>query len=205
MKLDTSQALEFRNYTEYEHDHDSSNHPCYKDNNVTGEVSKSLPGRWKLFNKVVTQSDIKHYRLSIPKNQVKKHFRQHFSTSSKGASLCMEDKEGHIWKFRLSFWKSCQGYMITQEWNRFVQKKSLRAGDTVSFLTSTGPEKRLFIDSEPQNEFKARKPCLFEANQNKAVVKLFGVVISTTWQNCTEGCHIQYKAGTFICPRKMLP
>lgn len=128
---------------------------------------------------MVTQSDIKHYRLSIPKHQVKKHFLQHFSTSSKGASLCTEDNEGQIWKFRLSFWKSCQGYMITQQWNQFVQKKHLRAGDVVSFFSSTGPDKRLFIDLEPQNELgKVKNSGPFQAPHNRPIIKLFGVVIS---------------------------
>ncbi|KAH7858016.1 hypothetical protein Vadar_019049 [Vaccinium darrowii] len=136
--------------------------------------------REKLFNKVVTRSDIKQYRLAIPKHQANKHFPAHVASTSRGAFLCMEDDEGKLWRFKYSFWKSSQGFMLTSEWNRFVKEKRVSAGDMVSFLRSTGPDKRLFIDWKPQNQsgFAAR-PELLEPPQNGRAVKLFGVNIST--------------------------
>ncbi|KAL7223235.1 hypothetical protein ACSBR1_024822 [Camellia fascicularis] len=164
-------------YQEGEH----SNHCCHcKGKGVMKEGMLPFPRREKLFDKVVTRSDIKEYRLAIPKFQAKKHFPQHVASSSKGAFLCMEDNEGKVWRFKYSFWKRSQGYVLTREWNQFVKEKRLSAGDVVSFLRSTGSDKQLYIDCKPQNQSGiAAKTEPVETTQNGQTVKLFGVNIST--------------------------
>ena len=139
---------------------------------------------------MVTRSDIKQYQLAIPKHQAKKHFPPHVvSSSSNSPFLCMEDNEGKVWRFKYSFWKSSQGYMLTNEWNQFVKEKRVSVGDMVSFFRSNGPDKRLFIDWKPQNpliDWKPQNPSgivaksePLESTQNGRTVKLFGVNIST--------------------------
>lgn len=145
-----------------------------------GKSLFALPERVKLFDKVVTVSDIKQHRLAIPKHQAKIHFPLHDATSSKGALLCMEDNEGKLWRFRCIFWKSYQGYVLNGEWNRFVREKGLSAGDTVSFLRSTRPDMQLCIEYTP----KAKKDTMvqtesFEQMPKVRMFKLFGVTIST--------------------------
>lgn len=155
------------------HEPERSGSSChFKDNDGTK--------REKLFHKVVTRSDIKQYRFAIPKHHANKHFPTHVTSTSRGAFLCMEDNDGKLWRFKYSFWKSSQGYMLTSEWNRFVKEKRVSAGDLVSFLRSTGPDKRLFIDWKPQNQSGLEaKPELLESTQAGRAVKLFGVNIST--------------------------
>ncbi|KAF7124731.1 hypothetical protein RHSIM_Rhsim12G0144600 [Rhododendron simsii] len=155
------------------HEPERSESSCHFKDNYSAK-------REKLFNKVVTRSDIKQYRFAIPKHQAHKHFLAHVASTSRGAFLCMEDNDGKLWRFKYSFWKSSQGYMLTSEWNRFVKEKRVSAGDMVSFLRSTGPDKRLFIDWKPQNQSGlVAKPELLESTQTGRAVKLFGVNIST--------------------------
>ncbi|GFS32410.1 hypothetical protein Acr_00g0022610 [Actinidia rufa] len=170
----------YRHYQEQENSNRC--HYCKELCNDTKKGSLiSLPGREKLFNKVVTRSDIKQYRLAIPKHQAKKHFPPHVvSSSSNSPFLCMEDNEGKVWRFKYSFWKSSQGYMLTNEWNQFVKEKRVSVGDMVSFFRSNGADKRLFIDWKPQNPsgIVANSEPL-ESTQNGQTVMLFGVNIST--------------------------
>nr|QNI23777.1 AP2/ERF transcription factor [Camptotheca acuminata] len=126
-------------------------------------------GREKLFSKVVTQSDIKQYRLSIPKNQAKKHFY----VARKDALLPMVDDGGKVWKFRYSFWKSTQTWVFTGGWNQFVKEKGLRVGDKISFLRSAGRNKHLYIDWESKIMIINPVP-----KPQGHVIKLFGVNIS---------------------------
>ncbi|RHN55813.1 putative transcription factor RAV family [Medicago truncatula] len=116
--------------------------------------------REALFEKVVTPSDVgKLNRLVIPKQHAEKHFplqkadcvQGSASAAGKGVLLNFEDIGGKVWRFRYSYWNSSQSYVLTKGWSRFVKEKNLKAGDTVCFQRSTGPEKQLFID------WKARK------------------------------------------------
>ncbi|KAL6973546.1 hypothetical protein U1Q18_027732 [Sarracenia purpurea var. burkii] len=162
--------------------HSNRCHNC-KGNGAMRELGFSSvpPTREKLFKKVVTRSDIKQYRLAIPKHQARRHFPPHIESSCEGAFLCMEDSEGEVWRFRYSFWKSSQGYMLTSEWNRFVKEKRVNAGDVISFLRSVGPDKRLYIDLKPKTEEGiVPKPEPLESTQKGQTVKLFGVYISTS-------------------------
>nr|QNI23778.1 AP2/ERF transcription factor [Camptotheca acuminata] len=140
-------------------------------------------GRKKLFDKVVTQSDLKQYRLAIPKLQAKKHFP--LNVSSNGILLCMADNEGKVWRFRYAFWKSTQTYVLTSEWNQFVKEKGLNAGDVVSFWRSTRLTKQLYIDWERRRMssiITKPDPLIIPIQQGEdhQVVKLFGVNISST-------------------------
>ncbi|KAK3421717.1 hypothetical protein EUGRSUZ_G02345 [Eucalyptus grandis] len=70
----------------------------------------------------------------------------------KGVLLNFEDVGGKVWRFRYSYWNSSQSYVLTKGWSRFVKEKSLKAGDTVCFQRSTGPDKQLYIDFKPRGQ-----------------------------------------------------
>lgn len=128
-----------------------------------------VKAREQLFEKAVTPSDVgKLNRLVIPKQQAEKHFPLQSvngvsATAAKGVLLNFEDVGGKVWRFRYSYWNSSQSYVLTKGWSRFVKEKNLKAGDTVCFHRSTGPDKQLYID------WKAR-------NNNVNEVGLFGPV-----------------------------
>ncbi|XP_058774458.1 AP2/ERF and B3 domain-containing transcription repressor TEM1-like [Vicia villosa] len=91
-----------------------------------------------------------------------------------GVLLNLEDIGGKVWRFRYSYWNSSQSYVLTKGWSRFVKEKNLKAGDTVCFQRSTGPDKQLFID------WKVRKNVVNEVGQvvePVQMVRLFGVNI----------------------------
>ncbi|MED6194558.1 regulator of (H+)-ATPase in vacuolar membrane [Stylosanthes scabra] len=112
--------------------------------------------REQLFEKAVTPSDVgKLNRLVIPKQHAEKHFPLQngcggagggAATAAKGVLLNFEDVGGKVWRFRYSYWNSSQSYVLTKGWSRFVKEKNLKAGDTVCFHRSTGPDRQLFID-----------------------------------------------------------
>ncbi|XP_057761853.1 AP2/ERF and B3 domain-containing transcription factor RAV1-like [Arachis stenosperma] len=112
--------------------------------------------REQLFEKAVTPSDVgKLNRLVIPKQHAEKHFPLQNGcggagggvvTAAKGVLLNFEDVGGKVWRFRYSYWNSSQSYVLTKGWSRFVKEKNLKAGDTVCFHRSTGPDRQLFID-----------------------------------------------------------
>ncbi|CAK9147793.1 unnamed protein product [Ilex paraguariensis] len=136
-----------------------------------------------LFEKVITRSDINQNRLAIPKYHAKQHFPLNLTgnSKSKGALIFMEDDEGRVWRFRYTFWKSCQAYVLTSEWNHFVKEKGLHAGDVISVLRSCCPYMKLHIELKPQgNSDIMAKPESFEPVQHTRMVKLFGVDISTS-------------------------
>lgn len=141
----------------------------------------SQSDRVKLFDKVVTLSDIKQHRLYIPKFQAKMHFPLLEASSSKGTLLRMHDNEGKLWRFRFIFWKSYRGYVLTSEWNQFVREKSLSVGDNVSFYRSTAPDMQLYVeytlrakaDGISNSEVLEQTPDVHE-------FKLFGVTINST-------------------------
>ncbi|KAJ6796924.1 DNA-binding protein RAV1 [Iris pallida] len=123
-----------------------------------------------LFEKKVTPSDVgKLNRLVIPKQQAEKHFPLR-TASSKGVLLSFEDASGKVWRFRYSYWKSSQSYVLTKGWSRFVKEKGLGAGDVVIFHQSKGSDqsRQLYIDCRKQTATAT----------TKATVRLFGVNIS---------------------------
>ncbi|KAF7808919.1 AP2/ERF and B3 domain-containing transcription factor RAV1-like [Senna tora] len=116
--------------------------------------------REQLFEKTVTPSDVgKLNRLVIPKQHAEKHFPLQSGTATttataaaaKGVLLNFEDIGGKVWRFRYSYWNSSQSYVLTKGWSRFVKEKNLKAGDTVSFHRSTGPDRQLYIDWKTRN------------------------------------------------------
>ena len=126
-----------------------------------------MKAREQLFQKAVTPSDVgKLNRLVIPKQHAEKHFPLQSSngvsattiaavtatpTAAKGVLLNFEDVGGKVWRFRYSYWNSSQSYVLTKGWSRFVKEKNLKAGDTVCFHRSTGPDKQLYIDWKTRN------------------------------------------------------
>ncbi|XP_074337728.1 AP2/ERF and B3 domain-containing transcription factor RAV1-like [Apium graveolens] len=146
------------------------------------EISlSSPPERVKLFDKVVSLSDIKQHRLAIPKLQAKMHFPLPDASSSRGTLLRMHDSEGKLWRFRFIFWKSYQGYVLTSEWNQFVREKGLSVGDTVSFYRSTAPEMQLYVEYTLQanRDATSSSEVVFEQTPDVQEFKLFGVTISS--------------------------
>ncbi|XP_027360069.1 AP2/ERF and B3 domain-containing transcription factor RAV1-like [Abrus precatorius] len=113
--------------------------------------------REQLFEKAVTPSDVgKLNRLVIPKQHAEKHFPLQSvngvsASAAKGVLLNFEDVGGKVWRFRYSYWNSSQSYVLTKGWSRFVKEKNLKAGDTVCFHRSTGPDKQLYIDWKSRN------------------------------------------------------
>ncbi|WOG81920.1 hypothetical protein DCAR_0101076 [Daucus carota subsp. sativus] len=138
------------------------------------------PERVKLFDKVVTSSDIKQHRLAIPKYHARMHFPLPDPSDSKGSLLRMQDNEGKMWRFRFIFWKSYQGYVLTSEWNQFVREKGLSAGDTVWFYRSTAPDMQLYIDytSQAKSDVATSNSDVFEQTPDVREFKLFGVTIN---------------------------
>ncbi|KAF1863927.1 hypothetical protein Lal_00031059 [Lupinus albus] len=112
--------------------------------------------REQLFEKAVTPSDVgKLNRLVIPKQHAEKHFPLQNGVNGvvagKGVLLNFEDVGGKVWRFRYSYWNSSQSYVLTKGWSRFVKDKNLKAGDTVFFHKSTGPDKQMYIDWKARN------------------------------------------------------
>ncbi|GMH01860.1 hypothetical protein Nepgr_003699 [Nepenthes gracilis] len=149
---------------------------------------RSGNAREQLFEKVVTPSDVgKLNRLVIPKQHAEKHFPLHGEGNSpphpppsKGLLLNFEDANDKVWRFRYSYWKSSQSYVLTKGWSRFVREKNLKAGDVVSFQRSTGPDKQLYIDSLRKNGTgvvgSASRPA-DAMGPSKVLIRLFGVDI----------------------------
>ncbi|KAK1371822.1 AP2/ERF transcription factor [Heracleum sosnowskyi] len=145
------------------------------------EISElsSSDQRVKLFDKVVTLSDIKQHRLAIPKFQAQTHFPLPDASTSKGSLLRMQDNEGKLWRFRFIFWKSYQGYVLTSEWNQFVRDKGLSVGDAVSFYRSTAPDMQLYIEYTLQAARDATSNSeVLEQTPDVQEFKLFGVMIN---------------------------
>ncbi|KAD4983019.1 hypothetical protein E3N88_19690 [Mikania micrantha] len=151
-------------------------------NNSSSGLSSIKP-REHLFQKTVTPSDVgKLNRLVIPKQHAEKHFPVQKGGSSKGVLLHFEDNGSKVWRFRYSFWNSSQSYVLTKGWSRFVKEKNLKAGDSVSFHSSIGPDKQLYIDwksksgSSNTNPRSIKPVKLVEPVQ---MLRLFGVDISS--------------------------
>lgn len=141
--------------------------------------------REQLFEKTVTPSDVgKLNRLVIPKQHAEKHFPLQSAangvsataTAAKGVLLNFEDVGGKVWRFRYSYWNSSQSYVLTKGWSRFVKEKNLKAGDTVCFQRSTGPDRQLYIDWKTRNV--VNEVALFgPVVEPIQMVRLFGVNI----------------------------
>ncbi|XP_023549821.1 AP2/ERF and B3 domain-containing transcription factor RAV1-like [Cucurbita pepo subsp. pepo] len=146
--------------------------------NTAVHHSGSDSKREVLFEKTVTPSDVgKLNRLVIPKQHAEKNFPMGEGVGSgKGMLLNLEDMGGKVWRFRYSYWNSSQSYVLTRGWSRFVKEKSLRAGDVVRFLRSTGADKQLYIDGKAISEGGVK--AISEGGVKAVhVVKLFGVNI----------------------------
>lgn len=138
----------------------SENGSNFTDLTGSGRVNRA---REQLFEKAVTPSDVgKLNRLVIPKQHAEKHFPLPAGgisppytavplAAAKGVLLNFEDGGGKVWRFRYSYWNSSQSYVLTKGWSRFVREKNLKAGDTVCFHRSTGPDKQLYIDWKARN------------------------------------------------------
>ncbi|KAI3744293.1 hypothetical protein L1987_57370 [Smallanthus sonchifolius] len=136
----------------------------------------SFKPREHLFQKTVTPSDVgKLNRLVIPKQHAEKHFPVQKGNTSKGVLLHFEDSGSKVWRFRYSYWNSSQSYVLTKGWSRFVKEKNLKAGDSVSFQSSTGLDKQLYIDCKSKTE-SVQPVKLVEPVQ---MLRLFGVDISS--------------------------
>ncbi|KAK7343897.1 hypothetical protein VNO77_13003 [Canavalia gladiata] len=147
--------------------------------------------REHLFEKTVTPSDVgKLNRLVIPKQHAEKHFPlsggsgegiSRCVAAAKGMLLNFEDIGGKVWRFRYSYWNSSQSYVLTKGWSRFVKEKNLKAGDTVRFYRSTGPDRQLFIDCKVRSvgEVETNSAGLFipvgPVVEPVQMVRLFGV------------------------------
>ncbi|KAG5068646.1 hypothetical protein AAZX31_01G080200 [Glycine max] len=144
-----------------------------------------MKAREQLFQKAVTPSDVgKLNRLVIPKQHAEKHFPLQSAangvsataTAAKGVLLNFEDVGGKVWRFRYSYWNSSQSYVLTKGWSRFVKEKNLKAGDTVCFQRSTGPDRQLYIDWKTRNV--VNEVALFgPVVEPIQMVRLFGVNI----------------------------
>ncbi|XP_076917217.1 AP2/ERF and B3 domain-containing transcription factor RAV1-like [Bidens hawaiensis] len=144
----------------------------------------SIKPREHLFQKIVTPSDVgKLNRLVIPKQHAEKHFPVQKGGSSKGVLLHFEDKGSKVWRFRYSYWNSSQSYVLTKGWSRFVKEKNLKAGDSVSFQSSTGPDKQFYIDWKPKTTSGITSITTPQSIQPvklvEPVLRLFGVDISS--------------------------
>ncbi|XP_076953616.1 AP2/ERF and B3 domain-containing transcription factor RAV1-like [Bidens hawaiensis] len=145
-------------------------------NTFSGSSSDS---REYLFQKIVTPSDVgKLNRLVIPKQHAEKHFPVQKGTHSKGVLLHFEDMGSKVWRFRYSYWNSSQSYVLTKGWSRFVKEKNLKAGDSVSFQSSTGPNKQLYIDFESKVGSNHTTENI-QPVEPVQILRLFGVEISS--------------------------
>ncbi|CAN6209018.1 unnamed protein product [Urochloa humidicola] len=112
-----------------------------------GRSSSGRTGRERMFEKVVTPSDVgKLNRLVVPKHFAERHLPLPGGAAKAGGTvLCFHDARGGgaVWRFRYSYWSSSQSYVMTKGWSRYVRDKRLAAGDTVSFCRDGA---RLFID-----------------------------------------------------------
>ncbi|KAI3731630.1 hypothetical protein L1987_62819 [Smallanthus sonchifolius] len=143
--------------------------------------------REHLFQKTVTPSDVgKLNRLVIPKQHAEKHFPVQKGSTSKGVLLHFEDNDSKVWRFRYSYWNSSQSYVLTKGWSRFVKEKNLKAGDMVSFQSSTGPDKQLYIDWESKTGSGDTNPGIkpVQLVEPVQILRLFGVEISSV-----SGCN----------------
>ncbi|KAF7827853.1 AP2/ERF and B3 domain-containing transcription factor RAV1-like [Senna tora] len=101
----------------------------------------------------------------------------------------------HTYNDELEQSKRNQSYVLTKGWSRFVKEKNLKAGDTVCFHRSTGPDKQLYIDWKDRNSttigfIDPVGPVVEPAVQ---MVRLFGVNIlkmpgSSDAIGSTSGC-----------------
>ncbi|KAK9676144.1 hypothetical protein RND81_11G057500 [Saponaria officinalis] len=158
--------------------------PTSSDMGDVGGCHLGMTSRVQLFEKVLTPSDVgKLNRLVIPKQHAEKHFPldssgKCSSPTSKGVLLNLKDACQKVWRFRYSYWNSSQSYVLTKGWSRFVKEKNLKAGDTVRFQRSTGPERQLYIDWKSTCGSGSG-----EAVDPTRMVRLFGVDICKVSSN----------------------
>ncbi|KAL8157443.1 hypothetical protein AgCh_002226 [Apium graveolens] len=190
-----------RKHTYNDELHQSKRNHMFQKDIISLSCEKSLTTREHLFEKTVTPSDVgKLNRLVIPKQHAEKHFPLQNDTTSKGVLLNFEDFNGKVWRFRYSYWNSSQSYVLTKGWSRFVKEKGLKAGDVVSFMRSTGPDKQLFIDwKERSAPSSVKEPVGFAPVR---MVRLFGINIVTAVNNINNQVVNDSEVGS--CNKKRM-
>ncbi|KAK7275199.1 hypothetical protein RIF29_16308 [Crotalaria pallida] len=170
--------------------------------------------REQLFEKAVTPSDVgKLNRLVIPKQHAEKHFPLQNGVNGvaagKGVLLNFEDVGGKVWRFRYSYWNSSQSYVLTKGWSRFVKEKNLKAGDTVCFHRSTGPDKQMFIDFKVRNNNVNEVEVVGPVAEPVQMVRLFGVNIlklpdagASIGGGCCNGKRKEMEKFALECSKK---
>ncbi|CAI0459007.1 unnamed protein product [Linum tenue] len=141
-----------------------------------------------LFEKVLTPSDVGRLnRLVIPKHHAERNFRPflHPEAAAKGVLMNVEEEEeaaegGKMWRFRYSYWRSSQSYVLMRGWGRFVKEKRLSAGDLVRFSRSIlSSDKQLCIGWKKIDKkvIGGRLAAPADAGGGQVVIRLFGVDI----------------------------
>ncbi|CAI0458992.1 unnamed protein product [Linum tenue] len=137
-----------------------------------------------LFEKVLTPSDVGRLnRLVIPKHHAERNFRPflHPEAAAKGVLMNVELGKGKMWRFRYSYWRSSQSYVLMRGWGRFVKEKRLSAGDLVRFSRSIlSSDKQLCIGWKKIDKKKViggRLAAPADAGGGQVVIRLFGVDI----------------------------
>ncbi|KAK1386921.1 AP2/ERF and B3 domain-containing transcription factor RAV1-like [Heracleum sosnowskyi] len=178
-----------RKHTYNDELHQSKRNNMFQKDIMSLSCEKNVAKREHLFEKTVTPSDVgKLNRLVIPKQHAEKNFPLQNETTSKGVLLNFEDLNGKVWRFRYSYWNSSQSYVLTKGWSRFVKEKGLKAGDVVSFMKSTGPDKQLFIDWKERNAPGLGKETVGFAPVR--MVRLFGINIVTAVSNVVNDSQV---------------
>lgn len=125
---------------------------------AAGDYSHSHSRRERMFEKVVTPSDVgKLNRLVVPKQFAERHLPLRGAAArSRGMVLCFHDdaRGGEAWRFRYSYWSSSQSYVITKGWSRYVRDKRLATRDIVAFCRDGA---RLFIDCQRRRRTTTRR------------------------------------------------
>jgi hypothetical protein len=139
-----------------------------------------------MFDKVLTSSDVgKLNRLVIPKQHAEKYFPLDKAANEKGLMLSFEDRGGKLWRFRYSYWDSCQCYVMTKGWPGFVKEKRLNAGDIVSFSSDAADATRLFIDWK-FSDWKQWAERVHNPTAAAKRVRLFGVDLDSPHPHGSE-------------------
>ncbi|GLU19447.1 hypothetical protein SLE2022_356980 [Rubroshorea leprosula] len=114
-----------------------------------------------LFQKELTPSDVGSLnRLVIPKKYALKYFPGYIENEelflkqqeeAGDMELVFYDKEMRIWKFRYSYWKSSQSFVLTRGWIKFVKENKLKPRDVIAFYSCRDKNGRSFIMIDPKN------------------------------------------------------
>ncbi|XP_020585904.1 putative AP2/ERF and B3 domain-containing protein Os01g0140700 [Phalaenopsis equestris] len=91
----------------------------------------------EMFHKVLTSSDVDDRSiLTLPREAAMQHFPQ-LKPDSIEIPLEFTNLGRVTWVFQYGYSKSCQSYVFTTGWSRFVKAMKLRADDSVVFYRCT--------------------------------------------------------------------